>query len=66
MNQVVQQPPSTRRVINAIKHLVVEHLGEWSRVQRIQALSMISSRSFDTVDGLRSIRSKLLIKREMT
>jgi len=27
MNQAVQQPPSTRRVINAIKHLVVEHLG---------------------------------------
>ena len=27
MNQAVQQPPSTGRVINAIKHSVVEHLG---------------------------------------
>ena len=27
MNRAVHQPPSTRRVTNAIKHSVVDHLG---------------------------------------
>lgn len=56
MDQAVQQPPSTRRVINAMKHLVVEHLG--GRVeQSLRGPNSLHDKALDpyTVGGLRGI-----------